>query len=241
VKEITCIDDYTQVAELKINRVLRGTLSGNVNLRSSYSTWDLLLPGDWQAENVEMIFFLPELAESVGEDVSAYPISYAIRLNNRPLGHALTRKLHRLVNARQILEYTEDVISHLDGTAPKRIYVTPAYGLNVSTDRRFNRWVRVRVPDTAPVEVVARQWIHSQDPKIRAQGIELLRGFQNDENTEILQAMIFDNSFSVYETGEVEFRHYEVREAAYQALRSWKVQVEQPVTREEHVVEAGSF
>jgi hypothetical protein len=224
------------VAEFQITRTLRGELSGTIHVRSSYKTWDLLLPGDWQAENVEMIFFLPKETVEVREGLQGFPIAQAVRLNNRPIGHALTRNLRRLTVGRQILNYVNNMIESLGDETFDPVYVTPAYGITVGGNPRIDRWIRVRLPDSNAAEAMARRWIHSQDPKIRTQGIQMLHGFKTDDNVEILQAMLFDNSFSVYETGEVEFRRYEVREEAFRILRSWSIKVEQPVTREEHIV-----
>jgi hypothetical protein len=114
------------------------------------------------------------------------------------------------------------------------------------------------VPIDGRLEAAARAWIKSPgdilrrlgiarpegvnhrwaltDP-LRSEGVRALRHFKSDENIVILKGLLDDGAFSrsEVETGEqdgITEKVYYIRKAAFETLRGWGVEVNEPVLKE---------
>jgi hypothetical protein len=89
-----------------------------------------------------------------------------------------------------------------------------------------------------PVDEHLEQWalaaVRSDDPMRKPAGIRALAYFKTDENIELVQPLLDDPHFFFHSTdGRTGERYYATRHAAYQTLRAWELDVQQPVYREE--------
>lgn len=77
-------------------------------------------------------------------------------------------------------------------------------------------------------------WLKSSKNKLRSEGAKALRYFRSEKNTSLLKPLLDDDAY-VHSTTEAGKREliYHVREAAYQTLRGWGVEVRKPVLRED--------
>src|SRR5262249_35102980 len=104
----------------------------------------------------------------------------------------------------------------------------------------------LRVPLVPRLEELARQWVNSNDSDFRRNGIHVLEQFKSPENLQFLKGLLGDSenfvtgaqqrelvfplSFVTIESGGT--RIYPIRQAAYDVLRRWNVDVPAPVTEE---------
>lgn len=95
--------------------------------------------------------------------------------------------------------------------------------LSVPVDERLEKW--------------AQDGILSANYSTRAESARALWYFKSDENVARVKTLLNDPGFGHYmvasQNNGVDVRHYVVREAAFGTLKSWGVNVEKPVIREE--------
>lgn len=93
------------------------------------------------------------------------------------------------------------------------------------------------VPIDERLEMRARDYIRSEMYEKRIEGVRALRYFNSDENIARVRTLLNDPEWAhLYRAGEnkgVEVRIYGVRQEAYRTLKSWGVDVEKPLIREE--------
>jgi hypothetical protein len=93
------------------------------------------------------------------------------------------------------------------------------------------------VPVDPRLEAAALRWIGSKQFDYRTEGAKALLYFQSPANAELLKRLLNDPDFVTLvkeEKGRTvnEARIFEVREAAWQVLEAWGVEVPRPVIRE---------
>jgi hypothetical protein len=93
------------------------------------------------------------------------------------------------------------------------------------------------VPVDERLERQARRWVESDDPKWRWEGARALACFKSDENVAALKKLLKDPAVVTHVRQEGEriietSREYEVRQAAFAALKALGVEVPEPVLRE---------
>ena len=72
---------------------------------------------------------------------------------------------------------------------------------------------------------------------LRLEGVRALRHFRSDENAVILKGLLGDDAFWHHTIGEgqqagVTEKVYYIRKEAFETLRGWGVEVDEPVLRE---------
>jgi hypothetical protein len=90
------------------------------------------------------------------------------------------------------------------------------------------------IPVNAQLEKWALEWIRGRQEPIR--GLQALRFFKTDANIALVSGLLSDPTFEVLngpEDKSVEIREYRIRSQAYSLLKEWKVEVLQPIGREE--------
>jgi hypothetical protein len=121
----------------------------------------------------------------------------------------------------------------------------------VPVDHRLNaaarRWIESPDDFLPPIDQyrkndrgdhrMAEAWRRGDRHWLRLEGARALQFFKSDENTALLKSLLDDLETSVHTSGggnepEVKERVYDLREAAYGALRDWGVEVSKPVLRE---------
>ena len=97
--------------------------------------------------------------------------------------------------------------------------------------------LKLSVPVDQSLEKRSQDYIGSDSYQKREEGVRALRYFKSDQNIVRVKRLLSDPAWAYLEhpaeNGGVEVRWYGVRAEAYRTLRSWGVDVEKPVIREE--------
>jgi hypothetical protein len=106
-----------------------------------------------------------------------------------------------------------------------------ANSLSVPIDRRLEKLARRLVESPDSFLTFSDR---SEAGRLRLEGIRALRHFASEKNAALLRPLLKDPTSSIHEgpTG-VKEKVYDVREAAYETLRSWGIAVDKPVLRED--------
>lgn len=93
------------------------------------------------------------------------------------------------------------------------------------------------VPVDMQLKRRAIKYLRSENYMNREEGVRALRYFKSDKNVARVKQMLNDPGWAymyhAQENNGVEFRIYGVRREAYQTLKSWGVEVKEPMTQEE--------
>jgi hypothetical protein len=93
------------------------------------------------------------------------------------------------------------------------------------------------VPADAQLEKLALESLRSNDAPTRTRGLDALRHFKSDSNIALLKSLLNDPQFNGSPGGDfnkgVDVRVYTIRKQAYDTLKAWAVDVNEPVLREE--------
>jgi hypothetical protein len=146
----------------------------------------------------------------------------------------------------KLLRDPEDVIRIARETARR----FPASVRRVHTFRRSVPWevfsgtrwesfhyLDLFVPVDERLEKMAQEGIHSESYSTREESARALRYFKTDENIARVKTLLDDPDWAYLKVASqnngIDVRHYGVRKAAFGTLKFWRVDVEQPVIREE--------
>jgi hypothetical protein len=95
--------------------------------------------------------------------------------------------------------------------------------------------LRLSVPVDQQLEKRAQDYVRSENPHRRGEGVRALAYFKSDENIALVRPLLNDLGITylqpAYEDKAGE-RLYGVRYSAYETLKSWGIDVERPVFRE---------
>ncbi len=95
----------------------------------------------------------------------------------------------------------------------------------------------LKVPVDERLEKKACEYLDSDDYSRRSEGVEALRYFKSDENSERLKAALKDPGWGYLHHAEhnrgIEVRYYGVRREAYRILKSWGIETQKPAFSEE--------
>lgn len=124
--------------------------------------------------------------------------------------------------------------------AIKRIHT---FGLHVPRKRiADSQWDKyhgliLNVPVDKQLEQRAIQFLRSENYQEREQAARALRYFKSEENIACVKSLLGDPGWAYLRhplnNNGIEVRYYGIRNAAYQTLKSWGVEVEKPTIREE--------
>lgn len=96
--------------------------------------------------------------------------------------------------------------------------------------------LRLSVPVDKKLEKRAQDYVRSEEPHKRGEGARALVYFKSDENLALVRPLLEDPGITYVQPAyedKGEERVYGARYAAYRTLKSWGVDVEEPVIREE--------
>ncbi|OAI54969.1 hypothetical protein AYO44_13850 [Planctomycetaceae bacterium SCGC AG-212-F19] len=88
--------------------------------------------------------------------------------------------------------------------------------------------VWIFAPLTPRLEEQGKEWLKTKEIDYRTEGVRLLRSFKSEANETLLKDLLKDSQ--TISDGKV--KRYPVRQAAYEVLREWKVDVPRPVLEE---------
>jgi hypothetical protein len=88
--------------------------------------------------------------------------------------------------------------------------------------------VWIFAPATARLEDQGKDWLKAKEIDYRAEGVRVLRPFKSDANVALLKELLQDPQ----SVSDGKLKKYPVRQAAYDVLREWKVDVPRPVVEE---------
>jgi hypothetical protein len=106
---------------------------------------------------------------------------------------------------------------------------------------RWEKWYHtsghllLSVPVDQHLEKRAQDYVRSEDPHRRGEGARALAYFKSDENLALIRPLLHDAEVTYLHPaydGKPAVRVYGVRISAYQTLKTWGIDVEQPVFRE---------
>jgi hypothetical protein len=110
-------------------------------------------------------------------------------------------------------------------------------GTKWETFYRTGGHLSLSVPVDQNLEKRAQDYIGSDSSQKRQEGVRALRYFKSDQNIARVKPLIGDPAWGhlkrAEENGGVEVRWYGVRDEAFRTLRTWGVDVQKPVIREE--------
>jgi hypothetical protein len=156
-------------------------------------------------------------------------MSLLVPVQRSHLEKVFTLDLQDPTDSKKIVEYTRTAIAAAEKVKPLRKH-------QVCWPRGPVTYTRV-VPVTELLERQARKWIRSDEQSLREEGARALQFFKSDDNVAALKKLLQDPSFvtRVKQEGEriIEtHRDYRVREAAFATLKSFGIEVPEPILRE---------
>ena len=100
-------------------------------------------------------------------------------------------------------------------------------------------YFKLEVPVDQRLEKRTHEYLRSKDYGRRSEAARALRFFPSEGNIALAKTLLDDQTYGIFHPPDkngIEERYYGVRAAAYQALKTWGVEVEQPVIRERKAV-----
>lgn len=162
----------------------------------------------------------------------------AIDLDDRNL-EVFSADLTLLRDPEAVIRLAEETARRIPG-AIRRLHTFP---LTVPSDvASKTQWAKYSgvfaiVPVDDRLEKRAHEYLQSDNYSRRNEGALALQYFKSDENIALLKALLDDPGWGYLRHAEynegIEVRHFGVRYDAFRILKSWDVQVEKPVVREE--------
>ena len=96
--------------------------------------------------------------------------------------------------------------------------------------------LRLSVPVDQHLEMRSLDYIRSENAERRGEGARALAYFKSDKNLQIVKSLLDDPAVTYSQPADgdkVGERVYGVRHAAYETLKTWRIDAKQPVVREE--------
>ena len=100
-------------------------------------------------------------------------------------------------------------------------------------------YFNLEVPVDQRLEKRAHEYLRSKDYGRRSEAARALRYFRSEANIALAKTLLNDSTWGIFHPPDengIEERYYGVRAEAYQALKTWGVEVEQPLIRERKAV-----
>ena len=198
-------------------------------------------PSVWKQENVELLLFLVGSKRYVPDDRlyeltdlalrKRWGIPSFVRLNDKPKKGLFTINFKVLKKRDDILHAVRKATNALKKLPkPKEHQVDVPFSSPVFQTLWGGSSVYLVVPVDRRLEQVAHGLIKSDDVLSRVQGVRALEPFKSDDNIRLLKSLLGDTAFWITSDGDGKNRRriLAVRKAAYEILRGWKVDVEQP-------------
>ena len=223
----------SNVVALNVQRTLKGTQPRQLKIAIDASPDELK---DWKHRKASLLIF-DGLNASPNQD-PAQPTAEALDLSDPELS-ILNANLEPLHGADPILEATGSILQNHPGvdhilTFP-RMLLDETRGLDASLPPL------VPVPVSPSLEAWARSTLLGPphpaiDQALRPEAVAALQFFPSPANTALLRSLLNDPASTVqpaeFNLG-LEVRTFPVRLEAYTVLKEWKIDVAEPVTKEQ--------
>jgi hypothetical protein len=168
-------------------------------------------------QNSSVIELTPDKLEVMSADVRLIRDPEAVIELARKAVHRLPANIKRVYTFE--LQVPREVVA---GTSWETAYQTSGH-------------LRLSVPVDQYLEKRAQESVRSKDPERRSEGVAALAYFKSDENLALVRPLLNDADvtyFGLGKDGKPVERVYGVRHAAYQTLKTWGIDVKEPVIRE---------
>jgi len=245
------------IATISITQTLKGEKAASATflVRSFLSG----VAKHWMKDDVELLFFLvkrersteteklPKNCDWIVRDDHNHACAIYLAKIDRPSAYSFptyTREFEILTEPRDIVKQVENFIASLpkDWSAKSHKVETP-WNSTVQKKLYSGSTSFLTVPVDEQLEKIGRTWSKSDSSKQRLEGAKILRYFKNDINIEILKSLLDDPNFSdatMHKSvpGQAAMalvwhkKLYHVRQAAYDALREFHIEVTAPILEE---------
>ncbi|MDP6446389.1 MAG: HEAT repeat domain-containing protein [Pirellulaceae bacterium] len=236
-------DVILSTVTVKVNETLKGKQVDEATFAARHFK-TTKLTGALQDEKSEFLFFLVGEGRYVDDDRTSKVSGLSLRnkwgrhsfarLNSKPTRHVFTANFQVLKKRDEILAaVSRSVATQAKGNKPAmhRLDVpfsSPAHGVLYGGSS-----VYMVVAADADLERIAKQWLKSKDVMQRLQAASSLSHFKNEANIATLKKLLADPGYWIATNADKQrTRVFAVRQAAYSALRAWKVDVPKPQTEE---------
>jgi hypothetical protein len=110
------------------------------------------------------------------------------------------------------------------------------FGVPADTEAHEALWRRSGVTLTVPVdgrlEKLAREWYKSKDLEYRLLGVQAFAEFKSEENIRLMKNLLRNPEYWEGTSNGRRYRYYPLRRAAYEALKGWGIEVQEPLIEE---------
>ena len=161
-----------------------------------------------------------------------------IALTDEPL-EILTADFQLLRDPEAVIRIAKETVSRFPAGV-RRVHTFPVSvprEVVIGTKWESSGGLELAVPVDERLEKRAQDGILSANFLTREESARALRYFKSDENVARVKTLLNDPGWGYFkhpsQNNGIEVRHYGVREAAFGTLKSWGVNVEKPVIREE--------
>ena len=186
---------------------------------------------DWQERSCSLL---------VAYDEHAPHASTVIDLTDEKL-KVLTADFKLLRDPAAVIKAAKEAL-RLTPITIKRIHVfrldVPRAVLAGTSWEEFG-YFKLEVPVNQRLELRAHEYLRSKDYGRRSEAARALRYFPSEANIALAKTLLDDSTYGIFHPPDkngIEERYYGVRAEAYQALKTWGVDVKQPVIRERKAV-----
>ena len=183
----------------------------------------------WQEHSIRLLV-------TVNED--DWYATRVIALTDEPL-EILTADFQLLRDPEAVIRVAKETARRLPAPV-RRVHtfrVSVPHEVFIQTQWKARHGMELAVPVDERLEKRAQGGILSVNFSTRVESARALRYFKSDENVARLKPLLNDPGWGYFqhpsENNGIEVRDYMVREAAFGTLKSWGVNVDRPVIREE--------
>lgn len=140
-----------------------------------------------------------------------------------------------LHNPDDVIRYVREVLRSHPGIRHIDTFTLPK---PAKWKKDFGEWSSgLIVPADAQLEKLALEYLRSNDAPTRTRGLDALRYFKSESNIALLKSLLNDPQFNGSPGAEfnkgIDVRVYTIRKQAYETLKVWAVDVNEPVLKEE--------
>jgi hypothetical protein len=227
----TVFDGADNNVIVSIEKSLKGGQSGKLELRIDASPAALAA---WKESSSRLLLFDGDANPSTGAGKTNKPID--LSSSNLKI---LTADMKVLIDPEQVLQAAQKAISR--HSSANGIYTIDTFTRSLPPETAKALGAKISPYTNVPVDPELERWaqsvIRGKTTGRRAESVAALRYFKSKENIRLLTPLLNDPTWVYLKSAEenmgVEIRVYNVREAAYQVLKNWGVNVVEPVVQEQ--------
>jgi hypothetical protein len=216
---------------VNVEKSLKGGRTGTLEIHIDTSESLLNI---WKDNGTRLLLFDGDAGPSSGPARAKVPID----LSSSSL-KVLTADMNVLTNPEEVLQAAQKAISR--HSSANGIYTIETFNRSLPSETVQVLGAKIAPYTNVPVDAELERWaqsvLHGKTKGFRAEAVSALRYFKSKENIRLLTPLLNDPQWGYVKSAEenmgVEVRVYSVRHAAYQVLKSWGVDVVEPVVQEQ--------